>query len=237
MADSVNIIGVLSGIAGSLITQGFTVALARRKSNAALSLLVARVAIRLEQFADQCAAVAEDWGDYDFLSAHEQPEARPKSTEPTFSVEGENVDWSVLNSDTLKQLLRLARKAEDAAAAVATVGDIAWDPPDHDAYFETRTQAFAIVGLEACALAAKLERELRSGVMTRLRDMLLYRPDAPEIVDRRARLQTALDEAKEHEDTRRLALKRDSGTGTAGLAATASPAPSAATRIEPARQM
>lgn len=212
MADFTNIVGLLSGIAGSLITQFVTVALARRKSNAALSLLAARVTIRLEQFADECAAVAEDWGEYDLRTHHEQPEARPTSSEPTFSLEGETVDWSVLNADTLKQLLRLGRKAQDASRAVSSVADIAWDPPDHDVYFEARTQAFALIGIEACELATKLESEQRTGALARLRDILVYRPPTQEIFERRRRLEAALDESKARESSR-LALTQKGSSG------------------------
>lgn len=199
---SSGITGLLGAILGSVITQSVTVALAHRKSRAALSLLVARVSIRLERLADGCAVVAEDWGEYDLCGGGQhEPEASPRSGSPSFTLDGEAVDWSVLKPATLKTLLRLEVKAAEAAREASSAYEYGCDPPDHLEYFETRTQAFATVGLEACALADRLEREAR-GTLTQIKHLLLWQPDSWEIAERRRRLQQALDISTAHRQAR-----------------------------------
>jgi len=108
----------------------------------------------LERFASAAADVANDEGRYD-----EQELRRPQVHTPHFETAAFDVDWQAVPADLADALLSLPLRIDEANERIAAVDEHDYDPPDFDAYFDTRRRLYAELGLEALRAARTLREQ------------------------------------------------------------------------------
>lgn len=173
--------GVVGGIIGAALTQSVTVVLALRKEWSAHGYLVAKISVQLESFASDCAAVVSDTGEEAPLTLHGETDWRPTVQLPTLSFDAQQVDWSVIDHDTLIDLLRLPIAITTAKQAIDGVADLDFTPPYSEVFY-ARQSLFATLGLDCCKLADEL-RDLHDRKWWRRMALFLHiasrRPASP----------------------------------------------------------
>jgi hypothetical protein len=122
------------------------------------SYLAILVLAHLDRFANGCMQVAFDdgtregrpvGGDGEYCSVTVTP--------PSFDPLGLNVDWKVLPSDLMYEILGLPYKAEQLSSHINGVLEFD-DPPDYAEFFEARQYGYAVLGLEVSAIAFHLRK-------------------------------------------------------------------------------
>lgn len=127
------------------------------------SYLAILVVAHLERFANGCWSVACDDGTSEGRPAGRDGEYYMATSEiPTFDPLVLDVNWKVLPSNLMFEILNLPYKNEQLVSHIAGVGEFA-DPPDYTDYFWARQYGFAELGLEVSELSRQLR--LHAGLL------------------------------------------------------------------------
>lgn len=122
------------------------------------SYLAILVVAHLDRFANGCLQVSLDDGTSQGRPAGKDGVYYQTTiTVPAFDVLELKVDWKVLPSDLMYDILNLPYKAEQLASHVAGVMEFD-DPPEYAETFWARQYGYAALGLEVSELACRLRQ-------------------------------------------------------------------------------
>lgn len=141
---------LLGVVIGASLTLGKDWFLQHRKDRRDLVYLAAQVATKLERFTADCYPVAFDDGEDD-----EHGLTRTSTEKPRIDVQGMAVEWRLLPSDLLLNILDLPYQIELADEGISMRFDHD-NPPDFSLAFEERQHQYATLGLKAAAYATEL---------------------------------------------------------------------------------
>lgn len=114
--------------------------------------------ILLEQYAEDCAAVASDDGEL-FFEPNRQAERVPNTDYPVpLNFEMVTGDWRSLPAVLMFRIRELPLLRTEAMGAIKDAGANS-TPPDHSEYFSARQYEFSRLGLKAIHLARQLRRK------------------------------------------------------------------------------
>lgn len=126
---------------------------ARRAMEA--SYLAIIVSAHLDKFYEGCSAVAFDDGTTQGLPAGDRGECVVTVARPTFDPLTFDVDWKVLPTMLMHEVLRLPYRVDSLEARIS--GTSEYDtPPDYAEFFWERQHGYAVLGLEVSSLSRKL---------------------------------------------------------------------------------
>ena len=108
----------------------------------------------LEQFAEGCARVASDTGEYNHA---DQPEIEPAVNYPLLDLTDVSGDWRVLPRLLMYRIRELPVLQNEAQRTIVSVGEH-YDPPYHSDFFRERHYQFARLGVKSVILAMRLRR-------------------------------------------------------------------------------
>lgn len=146
--------GVLLGSASATLKEWW---FSRRNDKRDARYLAVQVVGQLDRYVFACSEVVVDNG----LCRGQRDEhgyRRAQIATPTFSPDSLKVEWRSIPPDLMYAILDLPYKAEVAGHIIEGASENA-DPPDFDDYFEERQLQYAVLGLEAAALAKRLRAE------------------------------------------------------------------------------
>jgi hypothetical protein len=115
--------------------------------------LAVRVVCVLDKFVEDCASTAIDSGEED-----EEGNSIARVNAPDPPTYPNDVNWKSIDDALMYKLLSLPASTERAANYVHGSTENAF-PPDYSEYFETRTESYANVGLQAYELSRMLRKE------------------------------------------------------------------------------
>ncbi|WP_050978158.1 hypothetical protein [Herbaspirillum sp. GW103] len=124
------------------------------------SYLAILVTAHLERFANDCVHVAFDDG-----SAYGRPASKdgqyyvPTVKTPTFDPLSFGVDWKVLPSDLMYEILDLRYKNEQLINEIDAKWEFA-DPPEYTDFFWARQYGYAELGLDVAKIAQRLREHV-----------------------------------------------------------------------------
>ncbi|EPE1853242.1 hypothetical protein ACSG7Z_003763 [Cronobacter dublinensis] len=159
------ITGLLTGgitLAGIWLTHRFTLQRERQASEDKLArerlFIATELIILLEQYAEDCAAVASDDGEL-FFEPNRQAERVPNTDYPVpLNFEMVTGDWRSLPAVLMFRIRELPLLRTEAMGAIKDAGANS-TPPDHSEYFSARQYEFSRLGLKAIHLARQLRRK------------------------------------------------------------------------------
>jgi len=150
------LIGVTLGAALTYLREYVTQQKREKKDAAYLAVVVAGA---LDRFSAECVRVVADDG----LSRGQRDESGFLSAQvktPTFQPEPLGVDWKSVPADLMYPILDLPYRIEMANRKIHDTAEYQAEPPDYDEFFEDRQFEYAVLGLDASALATKLRRHI-----------------------------------------------------------------------------
>jgi hypothetical protein len=148
------IFGLIGVVVGALLTGLRELWFQRRKDAKEREFLAIQVSGHLERYVSSCADVVADDGLY-MGAPNEHGEHEAQALIPTFEPELLKVEWKSLSATMMYEILDLPVRAEEANAYVTGMGEHA-TPPDYSEWFEERQYQYAMLGLAAADLAARL---------------------------------------------------------------------------------
>lgn len=119
------------------------------------SYLAILVAAHLDRFIHGCVDVAFDDGTREGRPAGEDGTYATTVIPPTFSPLDLNVDWKILPSELMYEILNLPYKTERLNDYISSVGEYDY-PPDYGEFFWARQHGYAVLGLEVCSIKNRL---------------------------------------------------------------------------------
>lgn len=143
------IAGFLGVLIGTALVPSIRGYFSRKK---AAQYLAIRVVCILDKYVDDCAVVANDWGEED-----QEGLSRPQVSAPSSPTYPGDLDWQSIGHRLMYELLALPAAADKIGSIVSNAGEFA-DPPDYEGYFETRSFQYATIGLRAYELTEKLRK-------------------------------------------------------------------------------
>jgi hypothetical protein len=175
-----------------------------RRVQAETTYLATLVGAHLERFINECVSVAFDNGTIEGQPAGDGHTFFSTTTVlPAFDPLSLNVDWKVLPSDLMFEVLSVPSRVQTLSQRLSDPG--LDDPPDHAYFFWERQSSFAKLGLDVSAVA----RSLRSHAG------LKAHAEAPDGAVRdgmlRRQAQKIHEEKSKHEDRVRLSALQTSG--------------------------
>lgn len=127
------------------------------KRHKELTYISTELIILLEQYAEDCAAVAGDDGEL-FYEPNRQAERVPNTSYPVpLNFETVTADWRSLPPVLMFRIRELPLLRTDAMGAIDDA-EANSTPPDHREFFRARQYEFARMGLKAIHLARQLRR-------------------------------------------------------------------------------
>ncbi|UJB19198.1 MULTISPECIES: hypothetical protein [Lysobacter] len=149
------VIGSLGGVLlASLLTRGRDKAAQAEQDRRDSAHLVGLVVPMLERFCQGCDAVAHDEGEYEGPPG-EQTELAPQATTPDFVIDALKVEWKALPADLMFDVLALPGRVDQANRIIAGAAHHD-DGPDYSDFFNQRRYQYAVLGIDAAHLAARL---------------------------------------------------------------------------------
>jgi len=150
-----NVFPVLIGvIVGSLLGTAKDLLLERLTTKKDIEFLSVQIVCMLERFAQGCAEVTLDSGMPDSSGC-----MHVNSKTPELKLESIDVKWKALPANLMYEVLRFPIIIEDAEASIMSVWEHVSGPPDYSEMFEERQYQYAVLGLKAIHLAAKLRKK------------------------------------------------------------------------------
>lgn len=148
------------GLLGVVLGAGLTFLrewwLQRQNDQKEVRFLLTKVACELEKYINQCAEVVSDDGLYQGQADKEGCRVM-QVIPPTFDPMSFGVEWRLLPTDLMYEVLDFPYKAEIASKTVSAVSEESF-PPDYGEAFEERQFQYAVLGISASQLAAKLRK-------------------------------------------------------------------------------
>lgn len=164
--------GIWGNVATGLITAGAAIAAVMlthrftlRRERAAAEDKLAReryfisteLVFRLERFAEECARVAMDDGEFVPPAAGAQCEREPTVILPKINLDDTTGDWRVLPPLLMYRIRELPVIQSEANRMISYAGEND-SPPDYSEYFHERQYQYARLGLKAAIQAKRLCR-------------------------------------------------------------------------------
>lgn len=154
---------LLTGFAGVVVGSATTMVrdwrIDRRRDAREVAYLAVTVAGRLEQFARQCADVADDDGLF-----RGQPNERgfheAQAPLPELELETLPVDWKSLPGSLLYDILDLPYQLRTIHSLLESTYEYD-SPPDFTDFFSLRRTRFALLGTKALTLARRLRKRAK----------------------------------------------------------------------------
>lgn len=153
------VFGLIGVVLGALLTVAKDWWFQRRENRKDAEYLAIQVSCALEQYVGRCAEVVGDDG-LSYGLPDENGYRRIQVATPSFNPELLNVEWKSLPANLMYEVLDFPYKAEVASQSVAGAFDYEAAPPDFEEGFEERQLQFAILGIAASELAAKLREHV-----------------------------------------------------------------------------
>lgn len=155
---------LLGTIVGGLLAVGKDVLLERRRLDREKVYLAVIVSSHLNEFAGQCAVIADDDGTADGVPAGDGTEHEVTTKPPTFRPLEINVNWEILPSNLLDSIFRLPYQQERIESYLAYLFNYELDPPEHAEFFWTRRRDYAELAIHASNLAKELRKESKLSI-------------------------------------------------------------------------
>lgn len=153
---------LLGTIVGGLLAVGKDIFLERRKLAREKTYLAVIVSSRLNEFASQCAVVAEDDGtDHGRPASKNGMEHEPTTKAPELKPLEIKVNWEILPNDLLDSIFRLPDQRQMIERHLEYVAEYELDPPEHFEYFFHRRRGYAELAIHASYLAKKLRQQAK----------------------------------------------------------------------------
>lgn len=143
--------GVIIGASIGMGKDLLMVYLSRQKN---ATYLAVRISCLLDRYVAGCVEVVGDNGfSYGQIKAGAYAEALVST--PALKIQDMDVDWKVLPSNLMYEILSFPNFIEEADAVISSAFDHA-NPPDLSEGFEERQDQYAKLGIKAASLAKKL---------------------------------------------------------------------------------
>lgn len=147
--------GLAGVVIGGLIALGKDWLFAHRQSRKEGEYLVVMVAAHLDWFVMMCADAVMDDG----LSYGQRTEdgfLQIQTPTPLFEPEKLDVQWKALPVDLMADALEMPHRIRQANRKVSAAFEYAATPPDFSEGFSERSYQYAVLGMDAIALARRL---------------------------------------------------------------------------------
>lgn len=151
------IFGLIGVIVGAMLTVLKDLWFEHRRNQKEVEFLSIHVVCLLEQFIDGCIDVIYDDGLYQGQYGNDGT-ASPQTSTPLFEPQSLKVEWKVLPSNLMYEVLNFPEEMERANRKIRAVYEYEAVPPDYDDFFGERQYQYALLGLKAFELSNRLRK-------------------------------------------------------------------------------
>ena len=178
------IFGLVGVLLGAVLTVAREWWFQQKRDRKDAEFLFVQVLGQLDRYVAACANVVADDGLF-----HGQPDVdgyrRTQVSPPKFEPDLLKVEWKALSLTLMYEILDLPYRAEIASQCVSAAFECAAMPPDFEEGFEARQFQYAVLGLDAARLAAKLrEHAGLPGRTGGVWDPVAYMAEQKALIDR-----------------------------------------------------
>ncbi|MDV5693401.1 hypothetical protein [Klebsiella quasipneumoniae] len=153
---------MIGGVAGAVIGHATNHFVGWYKENKQSSperkFICTELIFLLEDYANKCAEIANDYGEYTGDQGEAQPTTSPPELLDYSSIKG---NWRSLSSDIMYRVCSLPAEQKGARKKLSVSWGLEAYPPDYKDYFEERQYQYSLLGLKAAYIAEDVRKQNR----------------------------------------------------------------------------